>query len=496
MRILLHILGLIVSFNLIAQENKKIRILNADYTFANEKKHPEYWRLVGNVSFQHNNSIMNCDSAFHYKKENKILAFGKVYIQQGDSISLKGDKLYYFGKENKIDINGDVILIDRYMKLETDQLYYNIKTNIGSYKNHGVIIDNEKTIQSRKGSYNANLYMFNFTDSVKVLGKDYNIITNNMKYNTKSEIAYFSGPSYIISNKKTIYAEKGWYNTKYDIAELRDKSYIETKEYLLKSDTLYYHKNKGYAKAINNVKIYNTTENIKIYGGLAEYLELENKIFVSKRPVMELPFKEDTIFIHAQKFFIEQENKKKDILAYNKVKFFSEDIQGKSDSLSYSINDSTIEIYKKPIIWANDFQITADSIKLLVYDKEIKQMFLKKSPIIISQYDSIDFNQIKGKEMIVYFNKNNINRVDISGNGQSIFIVEDDKDEKIGLNYIESTDISLFFKEKKLHDITYHITPTSTTTPLHQLKEKEHYLKGINWREKERPKAREDIFIE
>ena len=27
------------------------------------------------------------------------------------------------------------------------------------------------------------------------------------------------------------------------------KSYIETKEYLLKSDTLYYHKNKGYAKA-------------------------------------------------------------------------------------------------------------------------------------------------------------------------------------------------------------------------------------------------------
>ena len=48
------------------QNSEKLEILNADTTFANSNIHPDYWRLIGNISFKHNNSIMNCDSAYHY----------------------------------------------------------------------------------------------------------------------------------------------------------------------------------------------------------------------------------------------------------------------------------------------------------------------------------------------------------------------------------------------------------------------------------------------
>ena len=77
MKIIFHILLLSLSIDLIAQDSKKIEILNADNTFANANKHPDYWRLIGNVSFKHNNAIMTCDSAYHYI--NNCLKYLNIY---------------------------------------------------------------------------------------------------------------------------------------------------------------------------------------------------------------------------------------------------------------------------------------------------------------------------------------------------------------------------------------------------------------------------------
>ena len=240
-----------------------------------------------------------------------------------------------------------------------------------------------------------------------------------------------------------------------------------------------------------------TLEHITVYGDLGEYFELKNKAKIQKKPILQLLLKEDTLFMHANKF-IYQQKEKKQLLAYNKVKFFKTDFQGKCDSLSYNINDSLIRMFTKPVLWSNEFQITADSIKFMIYEQEIKEMFLKPNPMIISKGDSIDYNQIKGKEMIAFFDKNKMNKIDIIGNGQSIFIVNDDEKDKtkIGLNYIESTNLSLYFQENKLKNVTYHIQPNSTSIPYQEIKEKDRYLKGFSSRESERPKKMEDIFIE
>ena len=34
----------------------------------------DYWICSGNVSFTHNNTIVNCDYSHHYMKENKMIA--------------------------------------------------------------------------------------------------------------------------------------------------------------------------------------------------------------------------------------------------------------------------------------------------------------------------------------------------------------------------------------------------------------------------------------
>jgi lipopolysaccharide export system protein LptA len=495
LKFLVHILLLLLSFSTIAQNSKRIEILNADNTYANANIHPDYWRLIGNVSFKHNDAIMTCDSAYHYTAENKMKAFGKIKINQGDSITLTGEMLTYFGKENKADIKGDVVLIDKHMTLNTEQVFYNLSTNIASYPSKGTIIDNEKTINSKRGAYHSNIHKFIFKDSVVVLAKDYKILTDNMHYNSNSEVTYFFGPSFIISDTKTIYCENGWYNTKTDIAQFRENSYITTDNYLLKGDSLYYNKNKKYGKAFSNVELIDTVENMTVFGGIAEYFEVEEKVIISEKPMLELLFEEDTLFMHAKQFVSQQKIGDKKVLAYNNVKFFKTDFQGKCDSLSYNFSDSVVDMYDRPVLWSDGFQITADSLQFLVHKGEISRMFLNPNPMIIAQEDSLDYNQIKGKNMTAYFNDNKMRRMDIEGNGQSIFIVTDEETkDKIGLNYTECTDLILYFKESKLDAVNYEIKPNSVTTPYQDVEEKNRYLKGFNWRGSEQPKSKKDIF--
>lgn len=439
---------------------------------------------------------MHCDSAYHYINENKMQAYGNIRIKQGDSITLKGDNLIYLAYKNSVNIKGDVELIDKYMMLKTHQIFYNLNSKVASYPFTGTIIDNDKIITSKKGSYYSRKYNFIFTDSVTVSGDNYKILTDNMHYQSDTKITYFLGPSYIISENKLIYCENGWYNTKTDISQLKENTYIQTESYKLKSDSIYYNMHAKYGKAMHNVEVIDTTNNIIIFGGLGEYFEEEDRIEVTVDPLLHILFDNDTLYMHSNKFVSIQEPEGKKLLSYNQVKFYKKKFQGKCDSLSYSFSNSRINMFKQPILWNEEFQITADSIQFLIKEREITQIFLEPRPMVIAKEDSVDYNQIKGKRMTAYFSENKLYKMDINGNGQSIFIINDEKEnKKIGLNFSECSNMKLYFKKNKLDIINYELMPNSMTTPYNDLKDEDRFLKGFIWRENERPKNKEDIFI-
>ena len=98
--------------------------------------------------------------------------------------------------------------------------------------------------------------------------------------------------------------------------------------------------------------------------------------------------------------------------------------------------------------------------------------------------------------MIWYIKKNELKKIKLLGNGQSIFFVKDDENNKIGLNYFESTDLTLYFIDNGLNEITYHIKPESKTIPYKELTIKDKYLKEFFWRINEKPTNKYDIFTE
>ena len=117
-------------------------------------------------------------------------------------------------------------------------------------------------------------------------------------------------------------------------------------------------------------------------------------------------------------------------------------------------------------MWSDKFQITADSIQFLLSGGKIRKMFLRQNPILISQEDSLHFNQIKGKKMIGYFTRKKLRKIDVKGNGKTIFLVQNEKNENTGINTSESSDISLFFKENELNGVTFHTKPAAITYPI------------------------------
>lgn len=493
MKILSLFFLIIICFSLEAQEVKQIKIINTDNTFVNGKIHPEYWRLIGNVVFEHNRTIMKCDSAYHFSQTNKIIAFNNIRITKGDSITLTGKKLNYDANKSYAKITGNVNFKNQSNILTTKEINFDLENDIIYFNEYGEITDNEKKIISKKGYYQIKQKQYIFKDSVIVLAKDYTINTDNMKYNSLTEENILEGPSMISIDKKNIYCEQGIFNSKTKLAFLSKNTKIVDEKRIIYADSIYYDKKNKYAQAFKNVKIIDTINSFNVFGENAEMFEVEKKIIISKNPVLCLIFDKDSLFVKGEKLININNKKSRIIQLFKNVRFFKNDLSGLCDSIVFSSEDSLISMYKNPFIWMEDYQISSDSIKLLFFNKKIEKIYLKSNPIIISKIDSIDFNQIKGKEMIGYLKQNKIDKIDVLSNGESIYYLME-KDKKIGLNYIQATNLTLNFKNRKIDNVSYKKIPNSITTPYKDINENQRFLNNFNWNLENKPKDKLEII--
>ena len=225
MKYITNILILFLSVNCYAQSPEKIELLHAD-KLTSGPKNSDYWICTGNVSFSHNNTVMNCDYSHHYMKENKMIAYNNVSINKGDTLNVKGRKLVYDGNKNIAHLSGDVLLKDKHTQLNTDEVFFNLETNIAHYPSRGVIREKDMTLSSEKGIYNTKSHVFYFKKNVKVKSVNYSVETDTLNYNSIHKTTYFLGPSYIFSEENTIYCENGWYNTITNISLLINHSHI------------------------------------------------------------------------------------------------------------------------------------------------------------------------------------------------------------------------------------------------------------------------------
>ncbi|MFH1004193.1 MAG: OstA-like protein [Bacteroidota bacterium] len=509
--------------NQVFAQTKKIEIIHANSFEFDEKLGKNVKRLIGNVKFKHEGILMFCDSAYFYPN-NSLDAFGNIHIQQGDTINITGQLLKYDGNTRKAELQKNIRLIDKDMTLTTDLLFYDLSSSSSTYYNGGTIISKQNTLTSERGYYFPKNKEFSFCKKVVLTNPEYVMNCDTLLYNTNTKIAFFYGPSKIKNNENLIYCENGWYDTDKNISQFSKNSYLITRGQKLKSDSLLYDKKKGIGKAFGNVMIIDTSENVMITGNKAMYMEqIENSI-ITGNILLKQYYNSDTLFLHADtlrtvyehpikrnektgKYIKDTAETWKVLYAYHKVKFFKDDLQGKCDSLVYSYKDSTMRLFREPVLWSEENQLTAEKINIKISNGEIKKLFLKNTAFIISKVEieerntdssiiknsSKRFDQIKGKEMTGYFHENKLRKIKVEGNGQTIYYAKD-KIGLIGVNKADCSDLLIHIKENKVDKIIFFNKPDATLYPINELSINELLLKDFVWKINERPKQKEDIF--
>lgn len=487
---------LLFSFNSIAQS--KIEVIQADELVFTERLGIEAQRLIGNVIFKHQNALMYCDSAYLYRNTNAVDAFGSVRINQEDTLNLYGDKLNYNGETQLATVTGkEVRLIGTNFDLLTDKLIYDRKRNVADYYT-GAIINSKKDsnkLSSKIGHYFANQQQFNFKDSVVLENPNFIMHSDTLHYYTVSGIVNFLGPTTITGDSNFIYCENGWYNTKTDQSKYFNNAYLITDGRKLSGDTLFYDRKLGYGNAINNISVLDTAENIELRGAFGEVFESKDSAVISKRPLLIQLIEGDSLFMRADTFKVfKNKAEEKFMMAYHDVLIFKSDLQGKCDSVSYVFSDSVIEMHREPILWSEENQLTGEFVSIKIVNQKMHSIFLDQNAFVISQVDSLRYNQVKGKTMTGYFKDSELRTIKVRGNGQSTYFGQDEQKRYIGVNVAESSDMNIHLKDSGIHSISFLKDPDASMHPLDELDPvNDLRYKGFKWLNALRPKKISDL---
>ena len=487
-------------------QTKKIKILYSGYTTTDEDLYPGATIMTkdkdGLVKIFHDGALLTCKRAIFYKKINFIKAFGEVLIKQGDTISQTSDYVDYSGNTKKALSWGNVRLQDTKMTLETDTLNFDRELQKLSYKTHAVIKDATNTLKSKIGNYYLNEKKFTAITKVVVTNPEHQLTSNHLDYYTDTAHAYLYGPSTITGKDNTIYTERGFYDTKAEISHFVKKSTLYFKDITIKGDSLYYHKYNGFASATNNMKLIDTVQKLVVKGNYAEYFEQKDSVFVVDKAVAISEVAEkDSIYIHGKKILVTGKKEARILRIFNDVRIFKSDLQGLCDSIHSNQTIGLTRLFKNPVLWSGENQITGDSIQLLNNKETDKLDSLKVlGNALIVQLDTIidgkaTYNQIKGRNMFGKFVDGKLKHFTVKGNAEVVYYNRNDLGviETITKQACSSIEFTLD-SNNQIESVKYIKVPEGTSYPPKELPENERSLKGFIWRESERPTTMESIF--
>lgn len=288
--------------------------------YLNDSLTAERQIVKGGVVFRQGGMWMYCDSAYYFPQKNSLDAFGNVRMEQGDTLFVYSDKLYYDGANKMAILVGgpsrkDVTLKDPQATLTTDSLNYDLNEERGWYDTWGRLEDDINELTSDYGEYSPSTKIAIFRRNVELQNtKDnFKMFTQELEYNTSTHIATINTTTSIVGENDTIYTTAGRYNTETDNAVLTERSTIIHKDssqniVTLEGDSIIYDKITRISKAYRfrdltknalPMVITDTARKTTLIGGYGEYNDSTREAFSTEYPLLIEYSRPDTLFLRA-----------------------------------------------------------------------------------------------------------------------------------------------------------------------------------------------------
>ncbi|UZD22167.1 organic solvent tolerance protein OstA [Algoriphagus halophytocola] len=448
-------------------------------------------RLLGDVEMKHQNSLIYCDSAHFYREENRARLFGNVRIVDvEDPVQTNSAYAEYDGNTKMAKLRNGVVFKNENTTLRTEYLDYDRGRNIAYYYNGGEVVDSVNVLTSEKGKYEVSVERITFEENVVLVNPDYTMKTNDLVYLTIPKTAETKGLTNLISKDgNTLDAQEGSF---YDTQAKKFRFFegiVETETSRIKAKELYYSEVEAYYEGKENVRVLNKEREVEVFGDVGEYWEERKYSLVHGNALVRRYFEQDTLYMTADSLISQdsEADSSRYLLAFRAINLVKQDLSGVADSLVYNYNDSTIELFQDPVMWNQKSQITADSMVFYIANEQLDHVFMKDNAFVITQDTLLNFNQMKGRVMNGYFLDGQMDRLEIDGNGESLYFALQADTVTQGINKTLSANIKLRFKEGAINRVTYGVRPDGEFKPFQLVTEDNSRLEGFNWRFDERP---------
>jgi len=498
-----------------------IMIQAEHYNFEDRDSSGKFISLAGNAKVQQERTFFDADSIVLNQKENFLEAFGHVHINDADSVHTYADYLKYYGKDKKAFLKNNVRLTDGKGTLTTNDLDYDVGIKMGTYHNGGKIVNRKTTITSRDGYYYGDTRDVYFYNKVEMNSPDTKIFTDTMLYNINTEITNFISPTTIFNGKRRVFTKEGFYDTKTKKAQFAKRSCIDDSTYTLCADDMAFEDSTGKAQFRGNA-VYRSKDSLSGFDLIANDIKTNSKtktILATEKPILLLKQENDTTYISADTLFsarFTQLQKVKNIPilrdtskgnytvkfdkdssndryfeAYNHVRIFNDSLQAIADSMFYSSTDSILRLFKNPIAWAQDNQITGDTMYLFIKNRNPEKMVVFENAMAISKVNGNFFNQLRGNNITGYFRGEHIDILKTKGSpAQNVYYAQDEQKKLVGVNQSAADVINIEFINNKPEKVIFINNLQGTMFPLNQVNHSDLQVKGFKWLIDLRPKSK------
>lgn len=498
-------------------QQEKVKLIHSDEFGIVKGKYDDNPFFHGNVRFSHQGSVLTADEVIFYREQNFVKAIGNVKLQNADGSIITSGEMEYDGNTQKGIARKNVLLTDPGQTIETETLYYDRLSNKAYFNTGGTIKKEGNVMFTKSATYDLNSRIIDFAGNVKIDNPEYIVEGVNIVQNQNTNTATFNGAT-TITNKKNpanlIYTEKGTYNMNSKEVYLKKNSRINYNGKILTGDDMYFNQITGFGTAKGNVTLRDPLEKRYMKGGYGEIYEKKDSAMMTEKPYAVKILEKDSMYFSADRILAYQKldtinplKKKSFLRAYKKARMYKSNIQVRTDSLSFNETDGIMHLDGKPIAWSGEKQITGDKIEAY-FDTEnefIDSLRVIGNAFAISKADSLnmkdEFNQVKGKLMTVYYEKNDVKLAKVIGNGQAITYADDQNEktkevERIGVSLSTCGTIEAEFEDRKVQIISCNIGANTDIYPMSLISREKRFFPDFNWNTKDRLRTWRDIFVD
>lgn len=497
-------------------KTKQIEIVQAQrLNFEKTDSADEYNSLAGNVIVVQGRTTFYCDSAILNKKLNTLQAFGKVHINDADSVHIYSDYGRYEGNTKKAYLRNNVKLTDGKGTLTTSELDYDVNTKIGTYNKGGTVVNGKTVLTSKEGIYYGDTRDIYFSKNVSLKDPEYTLKSDSLLYNSLTEIATFITRTDIKSKEQRVITSEGYYDLRNKKAYFGKRPTIYDGSTILIADKVANDDASGFGEANGNVIMRDTAQGFVMYAGNVKTNRKINSVLATNAPVMGFKQDEDSIFIAADTLYSstlthlrqfrtvpkirdsivinkKDSNANRFFEAYYHVRIFSDSMQAVCDSLFYSGEDSVFRLFKNPVLWSQGNQLTGDTIYLYSRHRKPERIYVFENGLTISKVNDKDdfFNQVKGRVINGYFKDGNIDFLRAKGNAETIYYGEDDFKKLINVTQSSADAIEVNFLKRQPDKVVLLRGVKGVSYPMRQVNHAELRVRGFRWLEDIRPKSK------